>query len=230
MTATQTKNEQILQARIAAFNQINGARVGDYLKLPYGLITRFTHAWDDTIQAGGYAGSAYYLGNGYISYSGGLNSGAKKCDIIPTEETKQGQVWFFDGDISGAHRGVDFVMDFRVFELREGADLTGFPEIKEYEKQQIRNRAETVTMINGNGQEYTQPLPEVYINSFINDVALAGIEEETGLKFTKAMSGYITQPMTHKQLCTLIISNNFKSTYYNNCTFKNMLFLEFNHK
>jgi hypothetical protein len=226
-------NEQILAERVQAYNDIKGPRVGDYLRLPHGIYTRFTHNWGeecDQIQTGGSSGSSYYLGNSYCSYSGSLDSGVKLSELRETGETKDGAIWFFDGDISGAGRGKYYSIPFRVFEPVEGADLAGCPQIKAYEKAQFLKTVDTITRINGNGQPYTLPLPEVVIKSDnINDVALAHIKENTGLEFTKATwAGYKAQPVKHEQLTTLLLTYDFACKYYNNGSTENTLYLEFN--
>lgn len=124
-------NRDILEAKIKDFNSLPGARVGDYVKLPDGRFDRFTYGHGDIIQAGGTTDHfGYYLGWGYCSYSGSLNHGIKKSDLILTEETKQGKIWFFKDDQSGAHRGIWFDIDCRVFTLKEGADVSGCWDMK----------------------------------------------------------------------------------------------------
>lgn len=118
-------NEQILSEREAKYNEKPGARVGDFLKLPNGEFTRFTYDWGSKIQTTGFTGGSYYLSVGHISYSGGLYAGVKKSDIRQTDEVKEGEIWFFDGDRPRAGGGVYFSMNFRVFELVEGADTSG---------------------------------------------------------------------------------------------------------
>lgn len=230
--ATATKNETILLQRQSEFNKVEGPRVGDFLKMPYGLYTRFTHAWDDSIQTGGSAsGGGFYLGNGYTSYSGGLNSGVDYTDIKQTEEVKDGCVWFFDDGIMGANRGVYFNISFRVFELKEGANTKGLPEIKAYEKKLIQDQAEKITRIDGNGNEYTTPLPELVIMSeYLNDGYLAHLNESTGLNFVEGYKGskcYVCQPMTCQQFTKLMLTTNFETKYYNNSMHNNTLFLTF---
>lgn len=122
------ENLAILRERETSYNQIEGARVGDFLILPNGDYTRFTHNWGDQIQTYGWPewkGGSYYLGKGHISFSGGLNPGVKTADIEQTKETKMGSIWFFDRDYRRANGGVYFEMSFRVFRLKEGADLSG---------------------------------------------------------------------------------------------------------
>jgi hypothetical protein len=134
-------NALILASRVAKYNERPNACVGDYLKLwtksepcPAWLFeyTRFTHDWGDRIQTGGSAGGRYYLGDGFLSYSGSLDSGVDHADLVATAETKPGNVWFFHEDISGAGRGVDFQIPQRVFTLRPGADTKGIEFEREY--------------------------------------------------------------------------------------------------
>jgi len=220
-------NEQILAEKVTAYNQIEGPRVGDFLKLPYGIYTRFTYDWGESLQTGG-GSNSFYFGNGYMSYSGGLDKGVKRDDIRQTEETREGFIWFFDRGISGAGRGVDFKIAFRVFEPIEGADLSGCPQIERYEREQFLKTVDTVTRINGNGQPYTLPLPEVVIQDQINDAGIGLIESNTGLKFSKCGLGYKAQPVKHEQLNALMLTYNFSCKYYNNGTFQNQLMLRFN--
>jgi hypothetical protein len=217
-------NLAILENRVKALNAIEGARVGDYLKLPYGIYTRFTHIWDDQAQTGG-GSNSFYLGNsGFCSYSGGLDSGIKLTDIKLTNETKKGLIWFFSENHSAAHNGVDFEVEFRVFEPTESADLKGLPQIKAHEKRIFLESLPTITRINGNGQKYTLPLPEIVIQGIKNKEFFDHIEAETGLKFVEGK----TQPTTHEQINTLLIGHNFKTKFYNNGNNPNLLVLKFN--
>ncbi|HBB16878.1 MAG TPA: hypothetical protein DCZ97_07710 [Syntrophus sp. (in: bacteria)] len=125
-------NTDILNDRIKSFNNHVGPRVGDYLYIPQTderipQYTRFTHHWGDRIQTGGTQNhGGYYLDrNGFFSYSGGLDSGIATADLIDTGETRPGSLWFFDGNVAGAGRGVHFMADMRVYTVREGADLNG---------------------------------------------------------------------------------------------------------
>lgn len=124
-------NQEILKERITAFNAVTGRpRVGDYIYTPQTdsripEYTRITHDWNDRVQTGGNSGSSYYLGDGYLSYSGGLDSGIATDCLILTDDVKPGSVWFFDGDIAGAGRGVYFQADMRVYRVKEGSDISG---------------------------------------------------------------------------------------------------------
>lgn len=219
-------NKEILKQREVEYNKKPGARVGDFLKLPEGIgYTRFTHDWGETIQTGN---GSFYFGSGYCSFSGGLDSGVKRADLIQTDELKNGFIWFFDNGLSGANRGKNFEIKFRVFELKEGADLSGLPQIEAFHKKQIRDKAETITRINGNGKEYTLPLPEIRVASReLNSVALDWIKKQTGLTFIKKAWDYEVQPMKNEQITKLVSMYKFKSTFYNNSMYNNTLYLEF---
>lgn len=127
-------NAEIMADRIEKFNALEGARVGDYVRLPrrhqhHGEFTRITHDWGDTLQTGGMGGS-FYLGAGWLSYSGSLDSGIARAQLVATDETRIGPFWFFDEDRSGAGRGISFEAPMRVFTVREGADLSGLGELR----------------------------------------------------------------------------------------------------
>lgn len=119
----QDRNLNILSDRMTEYNKIPGARVGDWIRETSGRMTRATHDWNDAgedteiIQHGGSEFGQFYLGDGYISYSGGLDTGIKKNQIRDTGEVKKGKVWFFRNDYATAGNGIDYMVDFRVFEV-----------------------------------------------------------------------------------------------------------------
>lgn len=229
-------NQILLQKKVEARNKIGGARVGDYLKLPHGIYTRFTHEWEHTIQTGGYSCSFYLSKDGFCSYSGGLDSGVKKSDLRLTSEVKKGFIWFFDGDIAGAGRGVDFEIDFRVFEPIEGADLSGCPQIKKYEKERYRLKAETITRINGNGQPYTMPIPELVIMAKREPHKMPELEIPINVQEICKKHGAIiegekiytitVQPLTLKAMADILGAHKNESTFYNNWQYENTLLIK----
>lgn len=228
MTTTEATNQEILKARLEAFNKKTGPRVGDFLRIG-DFYTRFTHNHGETIQTGGHESSSYYLGNGYASYSGGLDPGVKTSDLILTQEEKEGSVWFFSNDWAKADNGVYFKIPFRVYTIKEGANLSGLYGYESHLKNKELEKVPEITMINGNGQEYKKKLPEILIlTDFINDGGLEWIEKNTGLKFIKGGWGYSVQPMESEQIVKLMLTYNFSSTYYNNATYKNVMHLKFN--
>jgi len=123
------KNAEILAERIAAYDKIEGPRVGDYLDFPepqprgYEGNTassfRIAHDWGDTVQpasCGGDTGS-FYFSVGSMSYSGGLTPGILKSRLEATGQHRSGSLWFFSENIAGAGRGVYFQAQFRVFRV-----------------------------------------------------------------------------------------------------------------
>lgn len=129
-------NQEILEERLSKYNQIQGARVGDFLHTPCPdprarQYTRFTHDWRESrashekMQTGGTASPSYYLSDSGLSYSGGLDPGINTADLIETGEFMEGGIWFFNENRWAAHNGVNFMVPFRVFRLREGSDESG---------------------------------------------------------------------------------------------------------
>jgi hypothetical protein len=121
----QEQQDKILAERMAAYNAIPGCRVGDWIIELSGRMTRATHDWNEpgetceTIQHGGSEYGEYYLGNGYLSYSGGLDTGIKKNTLKNTGETKSGKVWFFINDYHTADNGIEYMVQFRIFKVME---------------------------------------------------------------------------------------------------------------
>lgn len=113
-----TKDAEILAQYQASWNDREGPRVGDFVRMVDGELRRFTHEWNDGIQTTwkGQSGS-FYLGNGYASYSGGLESAIARSKLRDTGETREGAFWFFHHNHARAHNGVYFKIPCRVFEV-----------------------------------------------------------------------------------------------------------------
>jgi len=108
-------NLRILEERMQAYNTIIGPRVGDFVILPDGKYDRFTYVWPDGIQTGGANGS-FYLGQSFMSYSGGLDPAMNFSDIRQVNgESRMGSVWFFHHNHYCAHNAVEYKVPFRVF-------------------------------------------------------------------------------------------------------------------
>lgn len=113
------RDEEIRKTRQTAFDATKNPRVGDFLKTDRGYL-RFTYEWPDGMQTtcypseSGESGS-FYLGDGYASYSGSLDSAIPKGELIATDEIKDGRFWFFHHDWYQAHNGVDFTLPCRVY-------------------------------------------------------------------------------------------------------------------
>ena len=108
------RDQAILDQRRAELDAVQGPRVGDWIRFADGMVWQISHLWDDSAQ---YTwGGSFYLGNGYVSYSGGLEPGIPLDSLTLTSESKPGNVWFFHHDWSKAHNGVSATVDFRVYE------------------------------------------------------------------------------------------------------------------
>lgn len=89
-------------------------------------------------------------------------------------------------------------------------------------------RKEILTMYNGNKQKYRKALPQIHILDDMNSTAKAWIEKQTGLFLKPAgFLGYAAQPKRSQQVVRLLLTYNFKSRYYDNVDFKNVLMLKF---
>jgi hypothetical protein len=216
-------NETILKQRMERYNKIKGAKVGEFLKYKKWYV-RFSEDLGDSLQTS--EGGSFYLGNGYMSFSGSLNHGIDKDKIELTPERRMGSVWFFDEDIAGAGRGKYFQVKLRVFKIKKGVkvdpyDILGRELLPEY-------KGETVCLYNGNNKRYTQQLPKLCIlTKEINDTALKHIEKNTGLKFEQKGWCYSVQPTTSKQIVKLFLTYNFKTQYHDNIDTKNTILLKF---
>ena len=214
----------LIKDRIKNYHNRQGFKVGEFIHLPDGQKVIISHIWDDTVQTSG-GGSMHLNSGGGISFSGGLDSGIKKTDLILTEEFDSGQIWIFHEGLSGGNRGIHYKMPFRVYKTKTGADLTGIPQVAELKKQKLIDKAEKITRINGNGQEYILPVPEIQINELGKDLKFGECLKISGLKFVKKYWNLQTQPMKVEQVNRLLRWNNFKGTFYNNGTYKNVLIL-----
>jgi hypothetical protein len=120
------RDSEILAQRVNALGLVEGPRVGDYIVFADGTERRISYVtpaeWMpevDIVQTS--KGGSWYLGDGYISFSGSLYAGVKRDTLTETSEVRAGSVWFFRHDFHTAHNGVDTEMMFRVYECGEEA-------------------------------------------------------------------------------------------------------------
>ena len=90
--------------------------IGDYVLLNDGRYRMVASVWRDEVQLSSENGHYCYLSASCASYSGGLASSIPK-DFILTDEIKEGLCWSFLLG-SGAHMGVNFNIDFKVWKER----------------------------------------------------------------------------------------------------------------
>lgn len=195
--------------------------VGDALLLPTGETVYFCHIWDESAQTTG--GGSYSLSkSGYLSYSGGLDSGVKLNDIYLTEDFTALRIWFCHKGYLTGGCAVYANIKTRVWKCKESADLSGVPQIERHYEKIEEERAETITRTNGNGQEYTLPLPKVVIYH-IAETEAEELGKKFDLNFKKVGSHFKAQLMKTSQFEAIQKLSGFEITYYNNCSWKNTL-------
>lgn len=107
------RDRALVAERAAAYDRINGPRVGDFVEFADGVIRRVSHVWDNGVQTSD--GGSFYLGDGYISFSGGLYPQIPFSSLSETGEKRNASVWIFHHDWAKAHNGVGAEIPFRVF-------------------------------------------------------------------------------------------------------------------
>lgn len=116
------RNRAILAARVTARLESEGPQSGDYIIYPdtpertgeyERQIERISHDWGDGVQTS--PGGSWYLGAGFASFSGSLNSTIPKSGLTDTGEVRAGRFWFFDHDYRRAHAGVEVEAPCRVY-------------------------------------------------------------------------------------------------------------------
>jgi hypothetical protein len=125
---TDEVNQELLELRNKQSLLRVGPAVGDWVLFNKGVARRISYIWnydglgnikpivDWGIQTSepGYHG--WYLGNGYIQFSGGLFLSVKGKHLRLTEEVRPAWVWFFSRDDHKANGAVYYKADFRVWD------------------------------------------------------------------------------------------------------------------
>lgn len=120
------RDKAMLHQRIRAWNGRSGPRVGDYVRFSDGVLHRFSYhwrdgeGWDGGIQTS--KGGSFHFGDGYMSFSGGLDPCIPTETITPTAETMRGAVWFFHHGYAHAHSAVYARIPCRVYETALPSD------------------------------------------------------------------------------------------------------------
>src|SRR5262245_11223582 len=87
------RDRAILAERVEALNAIDGPRVGDFVKFPGDITRRISYIWGDESELDWYRiqtsnGGSWYLGKGYVSFSGSLYVGVPGTSFYATDETR----------------------------------------------------------------------------------------------------------------------------------------------
>lgn len=115
------RDREILDERRAAYFERKGIQSGDFVRFSDGTLRRVSHVWTDEqyspeiIQTSGGGDMSFYLGKGYMSFSGSLHPGLDAALFTPTDELMDGYAWFFHHDMSMAHNGVNVTVPCRVW-------------------------------------------------------------------------------------------------------------------
>ena len=114
---------QLLTKRVETWDSRQGPRVGDFIEFADGITHRFSHDHGEEwgIQTSPIGGS-FYMGDGYLSYSGGLEPSIKHDQIEATDEQRLGAVWFFHHDYHRSSNGVNAWVPCRVFKTSADSD------------------------------------------------------------------------------------------------------------
>jgi len=104
----------ILADHFQALDKVKGPKVGDWVEYPNGTQRRISYVWyDGSIQTSD--GGSWYLGKGYVSFSGGLYPSTPRSIIQPTIRTLPGRVWFFHHNHRRAHNAVGATIPFPIW-------------------------------------------------------------------------------------------------------------------
>lgn len=203
----------------------NSQKVGDALLLPTGETVYFCHVWDDSVQTCG-GGSFCLSSSGFLSYSGGLDSGIKKDDIYLTEEFTPLYIWFCHRGYLTGGCSVQAFIKTRVWKCKDNADLSGIPQIERHFAKIEEDKAEKITRVNGNGNEYILPCPVLKIyNPTPEEVQRINKALNLELINISGRSYFSIQLMTVKQYEQAQKIQGFKAVFHNGCYDKNTLLL-----
>jgi hypothetical protein len=107
----------ILARKQIAFDTSVGPRSGDVVEFANGIVRRVSHIWPDEadpdLQTSD--GGSWYLGDGYMSFSGTLHRSVRASTLTDTGETREMPAWFFHHDFHQAHSGVEVMVRVRVY-------------------------------------------------------------------------------------------------------------------
>lgn len=88
-------------------------------------------------------------------------------------------------------------------------------------------KKETFKMFTGNMQPIIKTPPLIMILEGMNDTVKDWIEMQTGLSLAICLGGYSAQPESTQQITRLLLTYNFKTRYFNNADYDNVLMLKF---
>lgn len=116
------RDQEIFADRAAAWLDDARPKCGDWIDFADGVSRRISHSWGEMgVQTS--KGGSWYLGEGYTSFSGSLYPTVPLETLARTTELRPGSCWIFHHNLSGAGRGVDGEIPFRVWTCSVDAPL-----------------------------------------------------------------------------------------------------------
>ena len=101
------RDEELLKQRSATFLERKYIKSGDFVRFADGTIRRVSHVWtDEPVGIQTSDNGSWYLGNGYMSFSGGLFCPIPAASMTRTDETMSGACWFFHHDFAYRDNGI----------------------------------------------------------------------------------------------------------------------------
>ena len=211
-----TKDFALLQEYTKAYHRRHSKitpSVGDCLFLPDGQVVYFCSIYDSKAQTCG-GGSFHLTPSGYLSYSGGLDSGTSFSDIELTNKAYVLRIWFCHRGYLCGGCGIYAHIQCRVWKTKVGANLFGIPQVETFRRRKLKEQSELITKIDGNGRKYDEYLPEIVIKKKgVSEELIREIEQTTGLIFTDTycyVPVYWCQPMKLEQIKKLKSYQQFK--------------------
>lgn len=115
------RDEELRQQGLAYWNEVQGPRVGDYVRMPFGAIERISTKTSTHFQlADPRFGASYHWAWWYCSFSGGQKPVLYPlASLADTGDLNDGSVSVFHHDQAGAHRGVSCTIPCRLWHLTE---------------------------------------------------------------------------------------------------------------
>ena len=157
---------------------------GDCLFLPDGQTVYFCSIHGQSGQTCK-SGSFSLYNSGYVSFScGGLDRGISFSDIYLTNERFVLPIWFFHKGYLCGGCAIYASIPCRVWRTKEGADLSGIPQVERLRKQKLKEQSETIVKLDSLGKHYQEHLPAVIIiKEGLTDDLIKSVKEKTGLCF-----------------------------------------------
>lgn len=118
-------DQAILDERVTARDQIEGPRIGDYVRFQSGELERFSHDYGTDLQTSPVqAGSFFLHAHGNAGFSGSLNPAIPLTSLTLSGDSQSGKFWFFHHNSAGPGRGISFSIQCRVYDTT--AEYRGF--------------------------------------------------------------------------------------------------------